>query len=176
MINLLPAKIKKEQKLKQISKQINVAIFTLLIMVAMSYTAVYLVDYYLSSQIDKNNDLLEQTRIQIAKLKPIEDDINTTNAKITKLESLKSQRYDWSTIISDINNSVPANVQLKSYDIDAKSNRVTLNASAETRSDIVKLQASLEKLPYFKNLSFSSSTFSEGTDNYNFNMQGDLEK
>lgn len=176
MINLLPEKIKKEQKLKQISKQVNVAVITLLIMVAMSYSAVYLVDYFLSSQIDKNNDLLEQTKTQITKLKPIEDDINSINGKLTKLDALKKQRYEFSAIISDINNSIPAQVKIKSFEIDVPSNKISVSASAETRSDIVLLQASLEDLPYFKDMSFSSSTFNPTDNNYSFGMLGSLTK
>ena len=94
MINLLPPKIKYGQKLSQISRMINSGIFALFLMIALTYSAVYLVNYYISSQTIKNNQMLDQTKVAISKLKPIEDDVNSVNAKLTKLESLKSQRFE----------------------------------------------------------------------------------
>lgn len=176
MINLLPAKIKKEQKLGQLSRQINTAILALVIMVGLSYSAVYFVNFYLSSQVEKNNELLNKTKVEITRLKPVEDDITNINAKLTKLSTLDSARYDWSTVLADINNSVPKNIQIQSISIDTKTSRITLSAAAETRSDIVKLQAQLEALPYFKNLAFESSVFSTANNNYTFGMTGTLEK
>lgn len=176
MINLLPAKIKKEQKLKQISKQVNMAMVMILIMICMAYTAVYLVDYFLSSQIDERNALLAQANNDITRLKPIEDDINSINSKITKLSSLKGSRYEWSTVISDINNSVPKSVQIKTLLLDHKDGKIVISAAAETRGDIVKLQASLEDLPYLKNMSFESSTYNDADNNFSFNMTGAIGK
>lgn len=176
MINLLPAKIKKEQKLKQISGQVSLAAFTLIIMIGMAYSAVYLVDYFLSGQIEKNNALLDKTKIEIATLKTIEDDINSINAKLGKLNTLKTQRYDWSSAIADINNSTPKNVQIQSILLDNKNSRVSFSAGAETRSDIVKFQAALEDLPFLKNMSFDSSNFNETGGYYTFNMMGTIGK
>lgn len=176
MINLLPAKIKHEQRLNQLSRQINTAIAAIIIMVALAYSAVYFVNFYLSAQVDKNNEILDKTKVEITRLKPYEDDVSSINAKLSKLSSLNSQRYDWATVLADINNSVPSQVQVQSIAIETQTAKVTISAAAETRSDIVKLQAALEALPYFKNMSFESSVFSESNNYYSFSMSGSLEK
>jgi len=176
MINLLPPKIKHEQKLTQISRQINSAILAMIIMVALTYSAVYFVNSFLSSQLKKSHDNLDSTNVAIANLKPIEDDVSSVNLKITKLDTLKSQRFEWSSVLSDVNNSIPATVRIDSLQIDKKNSKITLSAAAETRSDIVKLQAKLEDLPYFKNMSFQSSVFDEKNSYYTFSMTGTLGK
>lgn len=176
MINLLPPKIKHEQKLNQISKMVNTGIFALLLMVGLSYSAIYLVDYYISSQMSKNTQLLDQTKFAISKLKPIEDDVNNINSKLGKLDTLKSQRFEWSAVLADLNKSIPQNVQITSLQIDKKNMKFSLGAAAESRSDIVKLQAKLEDLDYFKELSFGSSTYNEKNNYYTFTMSGKLSK
>lgn len=176
MINLLPEKIKREQKLNQISRMVNSGIFALLLMVGLAYSAVFLVNYFISSQMDKNNQLLDQTRVSISKLKPIEDDVNNINAKISKLDTLKSKRFEWSALLNDFNNSIPKSVQINSLQMDTESQKFSLTAAADSRSDIVKLQAKLQEISYLKDLSFASSTFDDKNDYYTFTMSGKISK
>lgn len=176
MINLLPPQIKKEQKIGQLSRQINVAAISLIIMLSLTYAAVYMIDYYLANQIEKNSQQLDSNLVEIAKLKPIEDDIISTNSKLGKLDQLKKDRFNWSTILSDFNSSTPAQVSIKSLQLDKKTNKVVLSAVAQTRSDIVKFQAKLSELAYLKNISFGNSTFSESDNSYSFTLNGTISK
>lgn len=176
MINLLPPKIKHEQKIGQISSQINAAVFALIIMVALTYSAIFLVNFFLSGQLGKIQDNLDKTNVEIAKLKDIESSVTGTNQKLSKLDTYKDQRFEWSSVFVDINNSIPEKVKIDSIQIDQKGSKFVISAAAETRSDIVKLQAKLEDLDYLKNLSFQSSTYNEKESYYTFSMVGTISK
>ncbi len=175
MINLLPPKIKKEQKVKLISGQINTAIVVLSIMVALTYTAVHFVNYFLKVVLDRNTQTLTETNIEKVGLKPIREQVDQINTKINKIDQLKSERIEWSIFIQNFNTVIPTKVSISSMSVDKKAGSFNISASAETREDIVKLQARLESLDNLKNLSFQNSTFDSTNNCYNFNMTGILE-
>ncbi|OQB06699.1 MAG: hypothetical protein BWY19_00049 [bacterium ADurb.Bin212] len=176
MINLLPPKIKKEQKIKKLSVQISGAMLTLLIMVVMTYSAVYFVNFFLDAQLTKNKQQLDETKVEISKLKSIEDDVNTINQKLGKLETLDKDRVEWSAFFKEINSSIPEKVLVNSIQVDKTKKTFSISAAAETRADIVKLQAKLEEMELLKSLSFQSSVFDEKNGFFTFSMYGSIEK
>jgi len=175
MINLLPPNIKNEQKIKRISQQTNGALFTVIIMLIMTFSAIYFVKYLLDNQLSKIKKQLDTTLVEIAKLKDIEDKVNLTNSKIGKIKNIDENRIEWSDFFLRFNNAIPKNVMINSVQIDKEKKTFQVSAAAQTRGDIVKLQAKLEEIDELKNLSFHSSNYNESNDYYTFNMEGSLE-
>ncbi len=176
MINLLPPKVKKEQKVKMISGQINIAIVAMGIMVALTYSAVHLVNYFIEKDLNRNNNSLNETNVAISNLKPVRDQVDQINAKINKIDQIKSKRIDWSTFILNFNASIPEKVIITSFQADQEKGTFSISAAAETREEIVKLQGKLESLDNLKNLSFQNSTFDATNNYYTFSMTGVIEK
>ncbi len=156
--------------------QISGAMLTLLIMVVMTYSAVYFVNFFLDAQLTKNKQQLDETKVEISKLKSIEDDVNTINQKLGKLETLDKDRVEWSAFFKEINSSIPEKVLVNSIQVDKTKKTFSISAAAETRADIVKLQAKLEEMELLKSLSFQSSVFDEKNGFFTFSMYGSIEK
>lgn len=176
MINLLPPKIKKEQRVKKISLQVSGASFTVLIMIIMTYSAIFFVNHFLSTQLKKNQQQLEETNVKISQLKEIESEVNSINQKINKIDQVKTGRIEWSSFFRQINNAIPEKVEVRSISVDKNKKTFSISAAAETRADIVKLQAKLEDIDILKNMSFQSSVYEDKNNYYTFSMNGSLEK
>lgn len=175
MINLLPPSIKKEQKIKKISQQTDGALLTIIIMLVMTFSAIYFIKYLLENQLSKNQKQLDTTIAEIAKLKDVEDKVNLVNLKIAKITKVDQSRTEWSELFLKINNAIPKKVMLKSLQVDKEKKSFTISAAAETRGDIVKLQAKLEEMDELKSLSFHSSNYDENNNYFTFSMEGTLE-
>lgn len=145
-------------------------------MVALTYAAAHFVNFFLKVDLDRNTQSLTETSVAIADLKPIREQVDQINAKINKIDQIKSKRIEWSVFIQNFNTVIPTTVAISSMSIDKKAGNFNISAAAETREDIVKLQARLESLDTLKNLSFQNSTFDSTNNCYNFNMTGSLEQ
>jgi Tfp pilus assembly protein PilN len=175
-INLIPPQIKREQKLRCYAALVNIVFSVVAIMALLIYAALFLTNQYISSALaDAKSQLLEQ-QTKNKELKPVEDAVNSINAKLKKINDLKSVESDWPKAISDINESTPLEVQLTSVLLDRKEKKVSISGFAETRRDIVKLQTKLLGLGYFGNLTFNSSAYNQTDQMYNFTLSGDIVK
>ncbi len=173
MLNLLPPKVKKEQKFKQISNQITIAVVSFLLITGLTYSAIYFVNYSLVSQITKNKEQIEEKNKQIDDLKTVQDDVEGINSKITRIEKLQSQRIDWSEFFKDFNEAIPKTVKIESVTIDKKE-KFSISAAAETRADIMGLQAKLEALDNLKEMASTSSTYNDTKKYFTFTMTGTI--
>lgn len=175
-INLIPPKIKLEQKIKRIERSVFLTIFVILLMTLLVYGGLYYAQISISTQLAKTKQELSETEMKVESLKDVENQINTINAKLTKITTLKKQNISWSDVIAKLNASTPEKVKINSFQADRTAKKLTINGAAETRRDIVKFQTKLDSIGYFANLSFSTSTYNETEQYYTFTLTGDIVK
>ena len=175
-LNLIPPEKKQEQQLRSISRVI-MTFFALAIIITIFLGGLgYAINYYSKSELAKAKENLSEQEFKISKLKSIEDDVNLVNAKLKKIDTLRKDNASAILMMQNFNASVPTEAQISSLQIDRKGKKVSISGFAETRRDIVKLQSKLEESEYYKNIVFNTSTYSESTANYSFNMTGEIEK
>jgi len=174
-INLIPPKFKKERAIKR-TFGIVIFGFVALGLMVIAVTAIFLLSNVFAQNDIKNiNMKIQDQQATILKYKELEDDINSTNGKLKKLDSLSSKKIFWSMVLTDLANSTPEKIQITNFSISQITAKGTLNGIAETRRDIAKFKEKLEASNYFKNVGFSASSYQEATNDYTYTMSLEIE-
>ena len=173
-INLIPPKIKAAKRNKKIFSQIYFALVILIAMAAISYGALFALDYFANQELSKTKLALAQEKAKLKNLEPIEKDVQAINSKLQKISTLKKDRVLWSLVLIDINHSTPQQLKVDSFAAGTKDNKVTFTGAAETRRDIVEFQTKLNTSNFYNNFTFDSSSYSESESMYTFTMNGVL--
>lgn len=175
-INLIPPKVKKEQYIKKISSIVFSSLFVALLILVITFVALYGINYYLETALTESEEDLSEAIAKVTSLKTIEEDVNEINAKIKKINGLKDDNLDWNILIDDFNASIPDQVRCDVVNVDLDSALISISGIAESRREIVKLQEKLNASNYFENLGFSTSSYSNSYNAYSFNMSGEITK
>ena len=171
-INLIPPRIKKELQLKQILNVIMVSLVAFLAMTVISYGAFLATNYFLSDELSEVSAQLSEQEVKIKNLESLEVDVGTINSKLEKISTLRSESIVWSEFLDIFVASVPEKVQIESMQIDNKAKTVSISGRAQTRRDIVKLEATLNTIEQLSEISFSASVYNAEDDLYTFSMTG----
>lgn len=175
-INLIPPKIKRQQRAKRLSKVISSALFSILIMILIVFMALYTTDRFLKSELSSSTQNLADTEYKLKSFKDIEDRIGSINTKLLRLNTLKSQNIVWTDVIEKIGLAVPDKVQISGVQMDATGKKFTLSGIAPSRREIVMLQTKLEDSDYFSGVTFGSSSLDDKTNTFTFSLTGDFKK
>ncbi len=176
ILNLIPPKIKREQYIKKIAGIVFSSLFVVTLILLIVFGALYGINYYLSDALANSKQELSEAETKVTSLKSVEDNVNNINAKIKKIDDLKSENINWEILINDLNSSIPDQVRVDSLSIDWENQTVSLSGIGETRREIVKLQEKLNASDYFENLSFATSAYSSSYQAYSFSMLGEVTK
>lgn len=171
-INLIPPKIKKRQQLKQISLIISVSFFTLFVMTAIIYGAVFAANFYTNEELLTAENQLAENELKIKILEPLENDVNLINSRLNRISALKKENIVWSEFFEIFENSTPKDLYIDSLSVDNKAKTINMSGYAETRRDIVKLETKLNSLEFLSDVGFNSSTYNTKDFNYKFSMVG----
>ena len=171
-INLIPPIIKKKQQLKQISGILSVTFFTLLIMTAIIYTAIFLANFYTQEELVSAENLLAENEMKIKTLEPLENDVNLINSRLNKVAKLKEDSIVWTDFFELFENSTPTELFIDSLAIDYKAKTITMSGFSESRREIVKLETKLNSMDFLSEVGFSSSSYNADDFNYSFSMAG----
>jgi len=172
IINLIPPKIKRGQYVKKIAGIVFSSLFVATLIIVITFVAMYGINFYLESALIEAKQELSEAETKVASLKSVEDDVNDINAKIKKIDGIKSDNINWEVLINDFNSSVPDQVKIDTLSIDWENQTMSLSGVGETRREIVKLQEKLNASEYFANLGFSTSAYSDSYEAYSFSMTG----
>lgn len=102
---------------------------------------------------DNYATVLTTTTLVNDKNKSIDRDIADFNKNLHDVEAIQKDFIKWSTIIIDINKSIPPNIEVSYINFEQKSRLFNLNGKALKRDDYLTLKANLESLPYFEEIS-----------------------
>lgn len=173
-INLIPPKLKRQKELNTISSQIIFGLFVVLIMLGIMSGAVFIYNSSLIKDIKRTDNNLTEQNKRLKNLKDIEALIKTANLKLDRIDEGSKSRITWSKIIVEISNFTPKGVQIKTMDLNQETNNAALSGIAITRKDIALFKEKLEK-GGFKNVTFTSSSYSQSTNDYTFSLSLSLE-
>lgn len=175
-LNLIPPQIKSAENNKKIFSLVFSAFFVLILISIISYGALFAINYLTKNETAETNERLAEENAKLKNLEQVEKDVNEINAKLQKIASLQKDRTLWSQVLTDINHGTPEQLVMDSFAVTSKDKKVTINGSAETRRDIVKLQEKLNTSNFFTNIAFNTSSFTESEGMYTFTMNGELKK
>lgn len=175
-INLVPPKIKKEQRLRKTSGQVIYFAFSVLLILIVFTAAIFIADRFLAKETEKIDQKISETNVSLKNYKDLEDNITYVNKKIDSLSKADSERTLWSNHITELANITPKNVQIKSLSLNSDSKKITLTGVASSRKDIAMLKDNMETSSKFKNVTFTSSTLEANTGSFTFNMSCEIEE
>lgn len=174
-INLIPPKLKKEKDFKKILKLVSESLVIIFFMMILVTFTVFAVDFLTKKDTAKLEKDIKTQEDQLVTYKDIESRVTVANSKLEKIDAINSSRILWTTVLKDLANDTPKNVQMKSIAADASTGKITIAGIAATRRDIALLKEKTEESKFFKNVTFYSSSYNTTDDNYSFNLSCELE-
>ncbi len=175
-INLIPPQLKKE---KVYRRTINIffSFLAIVFIVFLILTATLKAsDYYYEGDLARTKTQLEDQNQTLKKYSEIKNEVNLINKKLDEINSIEANRILWSNIVSEMARSTPVQVQLKTVTASADNKKINILGVAATRRDIAKFKEKLEDSKNFQNVVFTTSTLNEQNNNFNFNMNCELEE
>lgn len=174
-INLIPPKIKAEQRAQKAGALITYVLFLSFILLIISTIAVVAANQFLNLEIQKTESKTSEANNSLSQYKSLEDSVTSTNKKIDSLSKADSERVLWSNILTELSSIAPSTLQIKTINLSSDTKKITLNGTAASRTNIATLKDNMESSNKFKNITFSSSTL-EDSGSFTFNMSCELEE
>lgn len=188
-MNLLPPEIKaKNSKGKQSANVFSICLVILVVVLVLGAVEASLKTNLLQPQLDTSQAEISKATTDLSGFEKqqqqalfIVDRAETTNKILLGSTA-------WSSVIQDLANSVPVEVQFVSLTADTeKTPNFVLQGTTNTERDAIKFKDKLESSTIFKDVSFKSSTTSAGTtttdpnapatpSKLNFSLEFNLEK
>ncbi|MCX6813640.1 MAG: PilN domain-containing protein [Candidatus Azambacteria bacterium] len=174
-INLIPPELKKEKSSRKIGHFASSISITIIIVLAIIFATMYGQNYFLAQNIKKIDQKIADQDITLKKYADLEQKINESNQKLEQLKKINNDKIAWSVIIKDLSGRTPSKVSIKTVTAGSDNYKISLTGSAETRRDIAKFKEKMEESKYFKNVTFSSSSLNEESNDYSFSISTELE-
>lgn len=172
-INLIPPKLKTEKEIGYIFSQAIFGLTVIVIMLVIMSVALFLYSASLKSDIKKNDARMAQQEQNLKDYKDLESSIRAANNKLLKIETILPEKILWSEVLTRISSFTPKQVQIKTMELSKESNSATVSGIALTRKDIALFKERLEQNG-FKNVTFSSSSYNQSSDDYTFSLTLEL--
>ncbi len=176
MINLIPPKIKRERRNKAIIFEITGGIIAVLVMFIIFSIALNLYNQTLTNQLKRSNEEIHSLNKKVALYKETEDMIKNINTKLDQIKETSNSRILWSTVLNNIGSSTPKNLQIKSLNANKNANVVSITGAAIDRKTIASMKEMLEKNNQFTNVTFSTSTYNQTTNDYTFSLSLEIKQ
>ncbi len=100
--------------------------------------------------------------------------IKNANKKVSQIDDISKDRFVWSKVITEISTFTPKEVRIENMDLNQRTNSATLSGVATTLKDIALFKEKLEQSG-FQNVTFTSSSYNQGTNDYAFSLSVSLE-
>jgi Tfp pilus assembly protein PilN len=173
-INLLPPKLKRRKEISTISNHIIFGLSVILIMLSIMAGAIFLYNSSLAKDISKANSNLSEQNKRLKNFKETETLIKNANKKVSQIDDISKDRFVWSKVITEISTFTPKEVRIENMDLNQRTNSATLSGVATTLKDIALFKEKLEQSG-FQNVTFTSSSYNQGTNDYAFSLSVSLE-
>ena len=175
-INLIPTKIKEEREKAKIMNELLIFLIAYFLLFCVLTSTIYLTNFYLKTNISSLNTNIEQENIKLKEFTDTEKQLISTNQKLTSIQQIDTDRIIWSNVLTELLSLLPNTTQLNSISTDGTNKLITLSGNAKSRTDIANLKDKLEDSGYFKNITFSTSSYNDQTAVYSFKLLAELEK
>ncbi len=180
-INLLPSELKAKRAAdKKNASLISVCFIIVLIVIALGIIAQSFKETIASNLGNLTNNTEKSDTLSDNDQK-LEEMALMINDRWQTLQVIGKDRVIWSQVLQDLNNSVPLDVQLENMIVNiAKSPNFIIQGNTINEREIIKFKEKLENSPFFKNVSFKSSSIQKDTadqsEKLKFTLEFDLEK
>ena len=175
-INLLPPQIKNEKRFRSIFREATFGLLAILALVLL-FTGAFLVYFaFLKTSMAKTEKEITVVNQELVEYKDVEQKILEINSRLTKIDEANEDRVLWSHVLELIGQSTPKNVKIKTLALNQSSNAFSLTGTAIDRREIALMKEKLEAANDFKNVTFSSSSFNQGANDYGFSLNFELNK
>ena len=182
-INLVPTEIK--EKIKNSRKTADTFSLAFVIVIIFVVTAVLVQAANMTlfgPSLQGLKDQLSQSSVNISSLKQTQQYALIINNRAKLAAQVEEKRPDWQTIIQSLIGSVPQNIQFESLKTDTtQTPNFTITATTDSEENIVSFKQKLEDSPYFKNVTFKTSSAQVKTTDktsqvrFAFSLEFDLE-
>ena len=165
-LNIIPLELKRENKLKNLSRSINVAV-AVITMSVFTYTVIivgcrfFLNNYY--QEISSQNVLVTKNTDNYSK------QIKEINKQIASIETAQKDSIAWPPLLAAVFNNVPNDIKLNSITFNKIDNKLNINGVAGTRTSLIELREFLENNKNFSVISFPVQSLIE-KQNINFDI------
>jgi len=164
MINLLP-QIEKQKLLLERNKKIAIILWVLVLFFLICSILILLsIKTYIQSQVKSQQYLLVETKEERnqSEIENLQEEINSINSSLTKLNSFYQDRIYLSDILEKISKTLPKELYLTNLSVVLPS--VSLFGFAPTTETLFEFKENLEKEPMFKEISFPPANWVDLTD------------
>ncbi|MFA5926795.1 MAG: PilN domain-containing protein [Patescibacteria group bacterium] len=175
-INLLPPKLKKQKGVEKKLRSVLLGLIYLAAMILVLSGVLFSFNIVNKNELDQVIARTEAYKTEAKAYSEIKEKITKTNSKLDKISQIDNNRVLWSVIIAEIEILTPAQVTIRTMDLSHDSKIINTVGKAESRYDVVLFKDKLEASPFFKNVTFSSSSFNPDENNYSFALKFELEK
>ena len=164
-INLLPPEIK--LKIKRGKKSANIFAICLVAIVLVAVGGVILSSLksaILQPRLDSTKSQIDKANADLGNFDKLETQALFINDRAKIAKTIEEKRAVWSQILQDLINSVPQDVQFLSLSVDLdKSPNFVLQGNTTSEREVILFKDKLENSKFFKDVSFKSSSKTEGT-------------
>ncbi|MFA4998576.1 MAG: PilN domain-containing protein [Candidatus Paceibacterota bacterium] len=166
MINLLPQQ-KKDQLVSEERFKLSVIFGIVILSSLLSFALIlFALKFYLLSQLEVQNNLLDQKMFDNPQIVELEKDIKNSNKIITDLDSFYGKEYSLSEILSEVIKAVPPGVSFNSLSFESIKEgqykaKFSISGLSTTRESLLEFKEKLEENGSFKEISFPSSIWVE---------------
>jgi len=181
-LNLLPEAEKlKHAKARKSANVFSICLVVILITILVSF-AIWQYKSLLQTRLDNTNDDIAQANSSLSSFDQLQKEAMFINDRASISDKILSKRAEWSVIIQELINSVPADVQFVSINSDlSKTPNFTLQGSTTSEREAIKLRDKLENSQFFKDVNFKSSVINPSaadnkTQTLNFTLEFNIEK
>lgn len=181
-INLLPP----ELKLKRINAKRNASLLSVCLVIFLVFAVAGIIARSLETTIKTNLDAakseVEKNNINLDEYKDLQDLALSINDRSQAADEINKNRVFWSQALQELANSAPNDVQFENLTANAeKSPNFILQGNTTTEREIIKFKEKLENSPFFKNVSFKSSSLNQGQNQteaqkLSFTLEFDIEQ
>lgn len=179
-INLLPP----ELKIKRIAAKRNASLLNICVLIVLIFLVLGFIAragaQTLKSNLDSTKNNLQKDSGQVNNNQDLQDLALFINDRGQAAQAINEKQVYWSEVLAALINSVPVNVQFENLTMkDDKTPNFVLQGNATDDREIIRFKEKLEESPFFKNVTFKSSSTSTDTTKTNkltFTLEFDLEK
>ncbi|MFH1392669.1 MAG: PilN domain-containing protein [bacterium] len=161
MINLLPKKVKQEFRLYILKRNIiiiGVFLLSIVLLLIIFNSAVWLILYRTQAQIEINNELFVQAQELEKQVSTLNKELSGfINQRLGYVAQIQKEQIVWSLILEKISQITPNGIRLEF--LETADNQVQIGGYAKTRDDVSHFQQILEQETQFINFDSPLSNF-----------------
>ena len=158
-INIKP-KIKEQIKERSYNLSLLIICVVLIVIISITSLTMYLINLSLTNKIKKVEVQIESQQTENASLIELSKNVEKINKKLGEVKDLEQKRIIWSSILKEITNKVPQDLQINqfAYYTEKGKEKGEISGTSSSLSPIMQFRKDLEKINYFINVDFESAS------------------